>query len=201
MKRFLSILLAAVLLLANFAFAETTGFDYTVLSELDGYKYDKFEKEWKYYGTYHIKYSDATVVIGIQAYGYTSIVEGIDIYAYIRDKDNKESIEAVSQLKIVADDHLITCNMLIGDDASLTVVGPNSKDVLRLISEAKELSFKLTFKTDAFKIGSITLEPSAEDVAELVTAAKNMYEYNLVDYISDWEYLEWIADDYPITIE
>lgn len=52
-----------------------------------------------------------------------------------------------------------------------------------------------------YKLGSITLEPSAEDIAELVAAAKNIYEYNLVDYISDWKSIEWIEDAYPITIE
>lgn len=196
MKRFLSILLASVLLLANFAFAETTEFDYTVLSELDGYSYDKFEKAWVYYGAYLKEYTDATLVIGIQADGEQNSVDDIVIYAWLRDEYNKEVYSDVSQLMILADDQLITCEMYIGETSSHTVIGPDSKDVLRLISEAQELAFKLTYK-----LGSITLEPSAEDVAELVAAAKNIYEYNLVDYISDWKSIEWIEDAYPITIE
>lgn len=196
MKRFLSILLAMALLLANSAFAETTGFDHKVLSELDGYEYDKFEKTWSYYGAYLKEYTDATVVIGIRAFGDASGVDQIQIYAWIRDEYNKEVYSDVSQLMILADDQLITCEMSVGENQSATIIGPASKDVLRIIGEAQELAFKLTFKT-----GSVTLEPSAEDVAELVSAAKNVYKYNLVDFISDLESVELIEALYPITIE
>lgn len=196
MKRFLLILLATMLFLANLAFAETTDFDYKVLSELDGYSYDKFEKSWSYYGAYLKEYSDATVVIGLQAWGNANGVDQIQIYAWVRDEDNKEVYSDVTQLMILADDQLITCEMYIGDTSSYTYVGPNSNDALRLIAEAREISFKLTSK-----LGSITLEPSAEDVAKLVAAAKNMYEYNLVDRISDLEKVKRVENKYPITIE
>lgn len=196
MKRFLTILLATVLLFANFAFAEKTGFDYKVLSELDGYEYDKFDKTWLYYCAYRQEYTNATVVIGIQALGNASSVEHIDIYAWIRDEYNKEVFRDVTQLMILADDQLITCNMYVSKTQSGTYIGPASKDVLRIIGEAQELSFKLIFKT-----GSITLDPSAEDVAELVSAAKNIYKYNLVDFISDLKFIELIEKEYPITIE
>lgn len=198
MKRFLLVLLASMLFLANFAFAETTetDFDYKVLSELDGYSYDKFEKRWDYYGAYLKEYSDATVVIGLQAWGDANSVDYVQVYAWIRDEDNKEVYSDVTQLMILADDQLITCKMRILEASSVTFIGADSKEVLRLIGEAKELSFKLSFKT-----GSITLEPSAEDVAELVAAAKNMYDFNLVTYATKSDLIEWYENEYPVTLE
>lgn len=44
MKRFLSMLMTLVLLCGCFAMAEVKTFDYKVLEGLDGYSYDKFEK-------------------------------------------------------------------------------------------------------------------------------------------------------------
>lgn len=198
MKRFFLILLSAMLLLSTCAFADTEipKFDSSVLADHDGYSYDKFEKTWEYYGAYHKKYTNATVVIGITTYGDANSVSHVEIYAWIRDQYNKEIYSDVSQLMILADDQLITCAMYAGDTSSFTAIDSSTNEVLRLIGEAEELSFKLTYKT-----GSLTLEPSAEDVAELVAAAKTMYDNNLVAYTTELDVVELLTTLYPITIE
>lgn len=197
MKRIITALLALLLLGTHACYAETVAFDHEILSNLDGYKYDKFEKSWSYYGAYLKEYSDATIVIGVDARGNKTSVEEISIYAWIRDEYNKETYSEVKEVMILADDHLITCPMIVLETQSGNMITPQSNEVLRLIAESEELAFKITFKT-----GSITLEPSAEDVAEFQTAAKNIYTYNLVSACKfDSETLELIERLYPITIE
>lgn len=196
MKKILTALLLLLFLSSSICFAETPAFDHKVLSTLDGYSYDKFEKTWSYYGAYLKEYSDATVVIGVNASGAVSTVNEVTIYAWIRDEYNKELYSVVEELMILADDHLITCSLLALDSSSATFVTPTSNEALRIIGEAKEIAFKLTFKT-----GSITLEPSAEDIAEFVTAATTIYTHNLVSYQTDEETLSLVESMFPITIE
>lgn len=44
MKRFLAVLMLVVMMCGCVGLAEEQKFDYTVLEKLDGYSYDKFEK-------------------------------------------------------------------------------------------------------------------------------------------------------------
>lgn len=175
---------------------ELEPFDHTVLKNLAGYEYDKFDKTWDYYGAYVKEYSDAVVVIGIKAYNHSDDDYLLcEIYCWIRDENNRTVIDSVESLQILADDTLIDCSMLVGDTASSTMFTPTSEEALKYIGEAKSLMFKLNGKYT-----STTLEPTAFEVRELQTAAKNIYKYHLPQY-SDPSFASFVEMLYPIIIE
>lgn len=201
------ILLLTVLFLclgSTCAFADTIAdevtlkpFDHKVLSSLPGYSYDKFEKSWTYFGAYSEEYSDAYIVIGLQADGTTDDSGEIEcsIYCWIRDENNRASIYDVQELMILADDTLIDCTLYVGEGGSETYFSPTSETALKYISEAKTLLFKMICKTSSF-----TLEPTAAEVKSFQTVAKNMYKYKLAHYNNPVE-LALIENLFPITIE
>ncbi|MBQ2954732.1 MAG: hypothetical protein IJE07_14475 [Clostridia bacterium] len=196
MKKVITAVLILMGLCCSICFAESEPFDYKVLSDFENYSYDKFEKKWTYHGAYVKEYADATVVIGVETAGDTSGVDAVMFYAWIRDEYNKDTLYVVKELMILADDTLITCTLMDNDTSSATVVTPVSVEALRMISEAKELAFKLSFST-----GSITLEPSPEDIAEFVEAARVIYQYDLVSHVTDTSIFEIVERLFPITIE
>lgn len=182
---------------AGDAVVEFEPFDHTVLKKLPGYEYDKFEKYWSYYGACSKKYSDAYIVIGIQADEDTTYEGGVfcQLYCWFRDENNRNTLYDIDELMILADDTLITCQMKVGTNDSYVMITPESEEVLKLIAEAKSLTFRLCYGSRY-----TTIEPTAEDRREMQAVAKNMMKYNMIDYC-DPAFANWSALQYPITIE
>lgn len=199
MKRFLSMLMTLVLLCGCFAMAEVKTFDYKVLEGLDGYSYDKFEKAWSYYGAYAKKYSDARLVIGVQVDGDKDSVQAVVFYAKAVDTKN-ETYSTVEEVSILADDILITCKLMPTDGQQTTLVLKSNADALQAIVNAKEISFKVKMK-----IGSVTLEPTMEDLADFIAVIKTICEYNILSYSTNLGYdtptIQILEKNFPITVE
>lgn len=197
MKRILVLLAVLIIVCTNTCFAEVAQFDHKVLSELDGYSYDKFEKSWTYHGAYLMQYTDATVVIGVQASGNNEYLEPVYIYAWVRDVNNVKVYSVVKKLMILADDTLITCSMMEFDASSGAFITSSTNEVLNIIGNAKEISFKVVLES-----GSVTLEPSAEEVKDFITAANVIYTNNIASYVQfDDATLKYLEETYPITVE
>lgn len=197
MKRLFTSVLCIVLLMASCAAAEKNVFDPAILEALEGYTYDKFEKSWWYCGEYIEIYSDATATVRIETSGKQGVFDGVLIATFIRDEKNMETLGTVERLLILADDTLITCVLLDAGIASATYILPESEEVLKIIAQAKELSFKLDLGGT-----SLVMEPTKKQVKDFKDAAKILYENNVVDYTTfDDEFKEMIRDNWPITIE
>ena len=185
MKRFLAVLMLVVMMCGCVGLAEEQKFDYTVLEKLDGYSYDKFEKTWSYYGAYAKKYSDARLVIGIQVDGDKDSVLAVQFYAKAVDNKN---------------DTLITCKLMPIDGEQVTLVLTSNADALQAIANAKEISFKVKMK-----LGSITLEPTMEDLADFIAVIKTICEYNILSYSTNFGYytetIHILYKNFPITVE
>lgn len=199
MKRFLAVLMLVVMMCGCVGLAEEQKFDYTVLEKLDGYSYDKFEKTWSYYGAYAKKYSDARLVIGIQVDGDKDSVLAVQFYAKAVDNKN-ETYSMVEEVSILADDTLITCKLMPIDGEQVTLVLTSNADALQAIANAKEISFKVKIK-----LGSITLEPTMEDLADFITVIKTICEYNILSYSTNFGYdtatIQILEKNFPITVE
>ena len=195
MKRTFCTFLILILILANSAFADTPTYDHSILEMLPGYSYDKFDKTWYCFGAYVKELTDATVVVGVDASGNSTAVDGVSICCWIRDKYNRVALYDLEKLMILADDTLITCKLFMGDDASAAILTPSSIDALRLIAGAKTLSFKLISANDSF-----TFNPDISEVTDMQIVAKVFYDLNLVDYYKDG-FSSFIDTFYPTTIE
>lgn len=171
-------------------------FDHTVLKNLTGYEYDKFEKSWSYYGAYSKEYSDAYVVIGLQASGSSNGEIVCELYAWVRDEDNYKPIKNIEGIMILADDTLIDCKVIVGDSSSFCLFTSESEQALDLIGKAKTLTFRLVFDYG----NAMTFEPTAAQSKEFQTVAKNIYKHHLVQYLNP-EYENLFNTLYPITIE
>lgn len=172
-------------------------FDHKVLSKLDGYKYDKFDKDWSYYGAYLKWYINGDFVIGIKASGSVDEVDCIMLYASMQDRSGR-AFANLREIQILADDVLIVCPLTVMDNESVTAIVPSYKEVLKHIGSAKEISFKVT--TEMFN--SFTFEPSTDEVKKLQTAANNMYKYSLVDYVNAESWMNsWFTNDITISVE
>lgn len=199
MKRFLAVLMLVVMMCGCVGLAEEQKFDYTVLEKLDGYSYDKFEKAWSYYGAYAKKYSDARLVIGVQVDGDKDSVQAVVFYAKVVDTKN-ETYSTVEEVSILADDTLITCKLMPTDGQQTTLVLKSNADALQAIVNAKEISFKVKMK-----IGSVTLEPTMEDLADFIAVIKTICEYNILSYSTNLGYdtatIQILEKNFPITVE
>ena len=199
MKRFLSMLMTLVLLCGCFAMAEVKTFDYKVLEGLDGYSYDKFEKMWSLAGEYRIKAADGYISVALIALGDKESVQGVMLTAGVYKSDGS-IYGTIDKIEILADDTLISIKMMPLEGQQARLLTDTSAEALRLISEAKEISFKVKMK-----LGSITLEPTMEDLADFITVIKTICEYNILSYSTNFGYdtatIQILEEKFPITVE
>ena len=193
MKRFLAVLMLVVMMCGCVGLAEEQKFDYTVLEKLDGYNYDKFEKMWSLAGEYRIKAADGYISVTLIALGDKESVQGVMLTAGVYKSDGS-IYGTIDKIEILADDTLISIKMM-------RLLTDTSTETLRLISEAKEISFKIALKN----AGSGTFDPTADEIADFVQAAKAIIENNMLSLSTnagiDSEAIEKFEETYPITIE
>ena len=137
-----------------------------------------------------------------QKFDYT-VLEKLDGYNY--DKFEKMwSLAGEYRIK-AADGYISVTLIALGDKESVQGVmltaGVYKSDGSRLISEAKEISFKIALKN----AGSGTFDPTADEIADFVQAAKAIIENNMLSLSTnagiDSEAIEKFEETYPITIE
>ena len=152
-----------------------------------------------YYGAYVKEYSDASLVIGIQVEGDKDSVQAVIFYAKAVDNKN-ETYSMVKEVSVLADDTLITCKLMQTDGEQATLVLAPNVDALQAIANAKEISFKVKMKA-----GNITLEPTMEELADLIAVIKTICEYNILSYSTNFGYdratIQNLEENYPITTE
>lgn len=212
MKRFLAVLMLVVMMCGCVGLAEEQKFDYTVLEKLDGYTYDKSDKTWLYNGHYLKEFSDATIGVGLQADGDENTVQGVVLYAKALDNKN-ETYGIIQEVTILAGEVEIICKLMDMDGEQLTIMTATNEEALSAIVNAKEISIKvkMSISTTAIdatgirvetKIVSIDLEPTEKDLEEFITAAKTIYQNNLLSYACGFseKTIQFAQENYPITV-
>ncbi len=154
MKRFTALLLCLVLLcgIAPLAFAADSDgqvFDYKkILSKREGYNYDKFEKTWSWYKAYTREYSDATVVIGMEAWGEDGgpNPDYMEMYVKVLDEKGNKLWTVESTEFLLNDDVYSYKSMLQGNDTSSVALGENGVLLMKAIAEndGSDVSVKIT---------------------------------------------------------
>lgn len=200
MRRFLAMLMLVVMMCGCVGLAEEQKFDYTVLEKLDGYNYDKFEKMWSLAGEYRIKAADGYISTTLIALGDKESVQGVMLTAGVYKSDGS-LYSTIDKIEILADDTLISIKMMPLEGQQARLLTDTSAEALRLISEAKEISFKITLKN----AGSGTFDPTEDEIANFVQAAKAIVDNNMLSLSTnagiDSEAIEKFEETYPITIE
>lgn len=200
MKRFLAVLMLVVMMCGCVGLAEEQKFDYTVLEKLDGYNYDKFEKMWSLAGEYRIKATDGYISVTLIALGDKESVQGVMLTAGVYKSDGS-LYSTIDKIEILADDTLISIKMMPLEGQQARLLTDTSVEALRLISEAKEISFKIALKN----AGSGTFDPTEDEIANFVQAAKAIVDNNMLSLSTnagiDSEAIEKFEETYPITIE
>lgn len=199
MKRMLTVLLVLVLLCGSLATAEEGKFDHTTLSKLEGYEYDKFDKEWTYSGSYIKKYSDASVRLRLIVYGDNENVVMV-VLGTAAVKTDGESYSVVNEVQFLTDDALVTCELMPVGGEQCAIITLSDIEMLKIISEADSISIRIKMEA-----GTITLEPTNEELQEFIQAATTICEKNLVEYSTngglDESAMELVKANFPITIE
>ena len=200
MKRFLAVLMLVVMMCGCVGLAEEQKFDYTVLEKLDGYNYDKFEKMWSLAGEYRIKAADGYISVTLIALGDKESVQGVMLTAGVYKSDGS-LYSTIDKIEILADDTLISIKMMPLEGQQARLLTDTSVEALRIISEAKEISFKIALKN----AGSGTFDPTEDEIANFVQAAKAIVDNNMLSLSTnagiDSEAIEKFEETYPITIE
>lgn len=200
MKRVLAVLMLVVMMCGCVGLAEEQKFDYTVLEKLDGYNYDKFEKMWSLAGEYRIKAADGYISVTLIALGDKESVQGVMLTAGVYKSDGS-LYSTIDKIEILADDTLISIKMMPLEGQQARLLTDTSVEALRLISEAKEISFKIALKN----AGSGTFDPTEDEIANFVQAAKAIVDNNMLSLSTnagiDSEAIEKFEETYPITIE
>ena len=206
-KRMIALLLCFVTILAiapmSFA-ANQDEFDYKkVLSKRSGYSYDKFDKYWTWYKAYSREYSDATVVVGLQAYGESggSNPEYMTLYAKVMNKKGNKMM-TVSALDFVLDDDVYSYKaMQEGDNSSSVMLGENGQLFLQALAdcEGTDAAVKITMNDGR----SISLGMSKEKFTKtLKEFARVATKYDFWGYTSaEWQLTaDYYESLYPLTI-
>ena len=182
MKRILTFLLCVIIVFASTSTCIADTLDKSAFENLDGYKYDKFTKKWSYFQAYSHEYKDAYLVVGIEVYGGNEEQMPPTLYCWIRDEKNNDVLHEVNKMMFLIGDDLFTFNNLfISDSSSTALLGEESKEFLEALSNGKEMSIRLSFKT-----GSIDEEvKSSEFEKTFKAAAKAILKSNIWDYVSD----------------
>ena len=194
----LTLVLAVVLLLP--ANASSLGaFNLSVYEKLPGYTYDKFDKTWSYYKAWSKEYSNAYVVIGLQAEGTSTGVNGVSLYAWIRDASNYNVLRAITSIDILVGDTLYSCSVYEGDTSSSTFLGEKAKPMIEAMSKANSISIRLNTKTGSMKYDIEGTEYSTG----LGAAAKTFQNNHTIDFSLMGEYaylINMMEEMYPIEV-
>ncbi|MBR1584650.1 MAG: hypothetical protein IJ662_03835 [Clostridia bacterium] len=201
MKRWFSVLLIGITLFlmvggASAQAASTKKFDHTVLKNLNGYEYDKFDKTWTYYQVYDQKYSDANVYIGIQMEGDK---DGISyapmLYVKIVDPFTGKPLHTVKALDILIDDTVYSYKkMLEGDTSSSVLLGRDGRNLVKAIANSKSnIDVKITL--DYY---SLTLEMTHKKLTEnLIAISKKLIHFKVWDYLN-YDTVDFFEALYPL---
>ena len=158
-------------------------FDYSVLENLKGYDYDKFDKSWSYYAAYDRVFSDADVIIGIKLFGEDggNNLEEVDLYTKVVDKQGNK-LETVETMAFLIDDTLYSYeNMPLeeGTMAGSVILYNSGYELIKALAEANTVSVKLNFYSNQSM--TIDLEP-AQFESTLKALCQNVVKYNIWDY-------------------
>lgn len=213
MKRYISLLFAIVLCVSmvfGATYAEETPegtkpFDLSVFESSDCYSYDKFDKKWDLCGAYLHQYSNATVVLGIDIWGYKNSVEAPPcIYAWIREANNKDVRHSITGLQFFVNDTLFSATRIMEGDtlSSMYLDSVNGKELLSAIASSNEMDVKMIYDS-----GSHIATISGDEYTELQKVAKLIVDNDSWAYVcdidgivmSDWDV--YINEEYPIVID
>lgn len=163
-------------------------FDYSVLQNLSGYEYDKFDKYWSYQDAYDEAYSDADIIIGIALFGENggNNLEEAKLYTKVIDKKG-EKLMTVKSMDFLIDDVLYSYHDMPTEDGTMAgsvVLYDTGYELVKAFAEAKEVSVKLSFYGDK----SISFDMDQTQFSQtLQEVCKNIIKYNIWDYyISNW---------------
>jgi hypothetical protein len=176
MKKLISALFLITLVISICCSAVAASFDYTQLTDLDGYSYDKFEKTWMYQRSYLKEYSDAYVAIGFSLEGDTSGISYPPImYCKILNTDGSV-MHMVSEVYFLVGEKLYHFdNLLEVGDVTSMFLGSVGKQLIEDLAQATEVSVKLVYD-----YSSVSLDIPADDYKEsLKTFAKTIIKYDV----------------------
>jgi len=171
-------------------------FDYKLFEDLDGYKYDKFDKTWSYYQAYLEEFSDANVVIGISISGDSASISLPILYAKIM-KPTGEPFHTVKSLDFLVDDRVFTFeNVYEGDSESLVYLGSSGQYLVEELAKATIVSVRL-----GLGFSSITIDIPAKDYQDTIKViSETLVKYDVWQFYTDKEFLKKVDTIFPLTI-
>jgi len=196
MRKLLVYCLVFALLLPIYALSAAERFDYKLFEDLDGYKYDKFDKTWSYYQAYLEEFSDANVVIGISISGDSASISLPILYAKIM-KPTGEPFHTVKSLDFLVDDRVFTFeNVYEGDSESLVYLGSSGQYLVEELAKATIVSVRL-----GLGFSSITIDIPAKDYQDTIKViSETLVKYDVWQFYTDKEFLKKVDTIFPLTI-
>ncbi|MCR5138006.1 MAG: hypothetical protein K6C12_13135 [Oscillospiraceae bacterium] len=200
MKKIISIVLAAVLLLCISPFAFAANFDYqSVLASRVGYEYNTRDHYWTYYKAYVYTYSDAIVIIGLESYGENggSNPELTELYCRIQDNSG-EKLSTVTSVEIKIGGTTYSYDKLYeGSWSSSAFIGDKGLKLLKALRDcnASDVSIKLGAKNGyiyTIKIDKTKLTNSLKEFSRIYL------KYNMNDYMVG--NMNAMEEQYPLKI-
>lgn len=164
-------------------------FDHRQLSKLDGYEYSASDKSWTYYASTYCMgqkspnfFTDSHLVhIGIKASGNANEPESVDTMFSILAMNARGKLEDIDYTTFMFKVGSETITIVV--DGTIGAFSPDNKEALKYLAEGKMFICDIILKNSS---DYISFYPSDEEMAVIKEAAKNLYNYNIPDYISDY---------------
>ncbi len=204
MKRVISLilLLALFLSVSYCAFADGKEFDYeSILGNRNGFRYDRFDKSWTYFGAYAEYYEDATVIIGFQAESYSGESGPAFPMLFVRILDIKgNKLDDVESIDILVGEDIYSYeSMQVMEKGSAVVIADDGMLLLNAInnSHSSDAAFRLGVKGK----GYLTIDNlDHSEYSDLREFCRVFLKYNIWDYCTDKDTANLSESRYPLTI-
>ena len=194
MKKLIALVMMFMLCLtSSVSLAAGSTFNPKELIDEAGFEYDNADGSWNYdlcayQGTRGLGF------VGLYARGKNSTVDGVLLWG--RCLAPEAGMVDIDSMQILVADRLYTCQLSnLGKDGFVTAITPAVIQILEDFAEADSMTVKYEWST-----GSTTMEFGEREMVGLNSAAETILRTRMVERVSSSS-MEWLANDYPITVE
>ena len=163
-------------------------FDISRIKSRSNFKYDDFNKSWKYYSTYDKQYSDATesVIIILFSEDNGTNLEDAEIRAGLNWKDAAQKQWVVKSLEVLIDGTIYHFDMTKNDSGSMSysfLYNDTSYQFIKALANASRIKIKINYdnnQSSDLDVGSNPFRNFCKDIVD----------YNIWDYYIPSSWLE-----------
>ena len=172
-----------------------------LLSNLEGYSYDKFDRNWKWYQAYVKNYTDATLIVGMQVLSSDNAehINEADFYIRFLDASQSAIYEPVTSVDFIIDDDVYSYKtMCVLSDCSMVTLAKNGNLFIEALAFCNPETVEMRIGTNSSSY-TVDIDPT-DFMWTLKDMCRTYLELHMWDFVSDKADMNALEEHYPLTI-